>query len=123
MAQFVPTVGTYISIVLPVLVGLLSPHPCIGIAVLAWVVLYQQVENLTIEPRISAKAVSSTAVLLGTSLFGIAGALLAVPVTAILMALLEEHGRNHQLVPELLPAQMKTAPNPAPPEPGTTSQE
>ena len=57
VAQFVPTIGTYISIILPVLVGLLSPNPWIGVAALVWAIIYQQVENLTIEPRISAKAV------------------------------------------------------------------
>lgn len=129
VAQFVPTVGTYISIVLPVLVGLLSPRPWIGLIVLAWAVLYQQVENLTIEPRISARAVNLhpavgfTSVLLGTSLFGIAGALLAVPVTAMLMALVEEHGRRHELLPELLPSEQKARPDPEPPEPTSTSEE
>ena len=36
VAQFVPTIGTYIAIVLPVLVGLLSPSPWIGVAALVW---------------------------------------------------------------------------------------
>jgi predicted PurR-regulated permease PerM len=54
VAQFVPTIGTYIAIVLPVLVGLLSPRPWTGVVALGWALLYQQVENLTIEPRISA---------------------------------------------------------------------
>ena len=57
VAQFVPTIGTYISIILPVIVGLLSPNPWLGVIALAWAIAYQQVENLTIEPRISAKAV------------------------------------------------------------------
>ena len=86
VAQFVPTIGTYISIILPVLVGLLSPNPWIGVAALVWAIIYQQVENLTIEPRISAKAVdvhpavSFASVMIGTALFGVAGALLSIPV-------------------------------------------
>ena len=56
VAQFVPAIGTYISIVLPVLVGLLSPNPWLGVIVLAWGIVNQQIENLTIEPRISARA-------------------------------------------------------------------
>ncbi|MFM1917533.1 MAG: hypothetical protein RJB01_1048 [Actinomycetota bacterium] len=104
VAQFVPTIGTYISIVLPVLVGLLSPNPWIGVMALAWAILYQQVENLTIEPRISARAVDVNpavafgAVLLGASLFGVAGAFLAIPVTAMLLALLEIYGKRYELV-------------------------
>jgi len=95
VAQFVPTIGTYVSIVLPVLVGLLSPHPWTGVVALAWAVLYQQVENLTIEPRISARAVdvhpavAFVSVLLGSALFGVGGALLAIPVVAMLLALFE----------------------------------
>ena len=36
VAQFVPAIGTYISISLPVLVGLLSPNPWLGVIVLGW---------------------------------------------------------------------------------------
>ena len=107
IAQFVPTIGTYISIVLPVFVGLTSDRPWTGIAALIWAIAYQQVENLFIEPRISAKAVdihpavSFGSVLLGTSLFGVAGALLSVPVTAALLSLLDVYGRRYALVDEL----------------------
>ena len=38
VAQFVPTVGTYISIALPVVVGLLSPNPVVGVIALVWAV-------------------------------------------------------------------------------------
>jgi len=103
VAQFVPTIGTYIAIVLPVLVGLLSDRPVTGIIALVWALLYQQVENLTIEPRISAKAVdvnpavSFGAVLLGAALFGVAGAFLAVPVVAMMLALLDIYGKRYEL--------------------------
>ncbi|GGB95568.1 AI-2E family transporter [Cellulomonas carbonis] len=107
VAQFVPAIGTYIAIVLPVLVGLLSPNPWLGVIVLAWAVLYQQVENLTIEPRISARAVnvhpavSFASVILGTAMFGVAGALLAIPVVAMLLSLLDLYRTRYELLPEL----------------------
>jgi predicted PurR-regulated permease PerM len=107
VAQFVPAIGTYISIVLPVLVGLLSPNPWLGVVVLAWGVVYQQIENLTIEPRISARAVnihpavSFASVILGVSMFGVAGALLAIPVVAMLLSLLELYRTRYELLPEL----------------------
>ena len=74
-------------------------------AALVWAVLYQQVENLTIEPRISARAVdvhpavAFASVMLGTALFGVAGALLAIPVTR------HDHhpGRAHQKRYDLRP--------------------
>ena len=107
VAQFVPTIGTYISIALPVIIGLLSPDPVVGVIALVWAILYQQVENLFIEPRISAKAVevnpavSFGAVLLGAALFGVAGAFLAVPVIAMLLALLNIYGHRYELLPEI----------------------
>lgn len=105
VAQFVPTIGTYIAIILPVLVGLLSDNPWTGVLALAWSILYQQVENLTIEPRISAKAVdvhpavAFASVMLGAALFGVAGALLSIPVTAMLIALGEARHKRYAFNP------------------------
>lgn len=107
VAQFVPMVGTYIAIILPVIIGLLSGNPWIGVIVLAWALLYQQVENLTIEPRISARAVNVNpavafiSVLLGAALFGVAGALLAIPVTAMVLTLVGIYVKRHELIEEL----------------------
>jgi len=104
VAQFVPTIGTYIAIALPVLIGVLSDDPKDGLIALVWALLYQQVENLTIEPKISAKAVdlhpavSFGAVMFGASLFGAAGALLAVPVAAIVMSFLETYAPTYDVV-------------------------
>jgi len=104
VAQFVPTIGTYIAIALPVLIGLLSSDPKDGIYALIWGIAYQQVENLTLEPRISARAVnvhpavSFAAVMLGASLFGVAGALLAVPVAALLLALFEIYTKRYEVL-------------------------
>jgi predicted PurR-regulated permease PerM len=123
VAQFVPTIGTYISIILPVLVGLLSPNPWIGVAALVWAIVYQQVENLTIEPRISAKAVDVhpavgfASVMIGSALFGVAGALLSIPVVAVLLALTDIYARRHELLPELRTRQAEVQPPPADPPP------
>ncbi|MET9340103.1 AI-2E family transporter [Nonomuraea sp. NPDC003804] len=104
VAQFVPTIGTYISIALPTVVGLASPRPWVGVAALAWAVVYQQVENLTLEPRISARSVdihpgvSFTGVTLGAALFGAVGALLAIPVAAMLVSLVDTYATRYELV-------------------------
>jgi predicted PurR-regulated permease PerM len=107
VAQFVPTIGTYIAIALPVVVGLVSDRPWIGLAALAWGILYQQVENLTLEPRISAwgvdihPGVSFSAAIMGALLFGVAGALLAIPTVAMLLSLLDTFGTRHALEPRI----------------------
>jgi len=103
VAQFVPTIGTYIAIVLPVLVGLLSGNPWIGVIALIWGILYQQIENLTFEPRISARAVNVhpavafAAVLLGAALFGVAGALLAVPIAAMAISIVDTRKLRYEV--------------------------
>jgi predicted PurR-regulated permease PerM len=115
VAQFVPTIGTYISIVLPVLVGLASPQPWTGIAALAWGVLYQQVENLTFEPRISARAVNLHpavafgSVMLGSALFGVGGALLAIPVTAMLLAAVDAYVQRPHDTTDLVAGELVTS--------------
>ncbi len=109
VAQFVPTVGTYIAIALPVLIGLIGDRPWQGLAVLVFAVLYQQVENVTIEPRISAQAVdvhpavSFGAVLFGASLFGVGGAFVAVPVAALGLALFDIYVHTYEVLPHHTP--------------------
>lgn len=118
VAQFVPTIGTYIAIALPVVVGLVSDRPWTGLAALAWGILYQQVENLTLEPRISGwgvnihPGVSFSAAITGALLFGVTGALLAIPIVAMLLALLDTFGTRHKLEPPVKPPPAK----PPPPE-------
>ncbi|WP_406674955.1 AI-2E family transporter [Nonomuraea sp. N2-4H] len=105
VAQFVPTIGTYIAIALPTVVGLVSPRPWVGLAALAWGILYQQVENLTLEPRISGRSVNMhpgvafAGVLLGAQLFGAVGALLAVPVLAMLLSLVDTFVARKEMMP------------------------
>jgi predicted PurR-regulated permease PerM len=113
VAQFVPTIGTYIAIALPVVVGLASPTPWIGVAALIWAVVYQQVENLTFEPRISARSVnihpgvSFAAAIMGALLFGAVGALLAIPVVAMLLSVLDTFGTRHAIQSSLAPIEEK----------------
>ena len=107
VAQFVPTIGTYIAIALPVLVGLLSDNPWVGVLALIWALIYQQVENLTLEPRISARAVNVhpavafASVMLGAALFGVAGALLAIPIAAMIMSLVDIWQLRYEVVEEV----------------------
>jgi len=125
VAQFVPAIGTYISIVLPTLVGLLSPNPWLGVMVLGWGIIYQQIENLTIEPRISARAVnvhpavSFGSVILGTAMFGVAGALLAIPVVAMLLTLLDLYRTRYDLLPQLVEQELESEGDGTPPSPPT----
>lgn len=104
VAQFVPTVGTYIAIAVPVFVGLAGENPLQGLYVLIFATVYQQVENLLLEPRISARAVevhpaiAFGSVMLGVALFGVSGAFVAIPAAALGVALLEIYTRKYEVL-------------------------
>ena len=130
VAQFVPTIGTYIAIALPGPRRPAQPRSR-GSACSPWCgpLLYQQVENLTLEPRISARAVdvhpavAFASVMLGTALFGIAGALLAIPVAAMLIALGEIYRKRYAAASRprrgRTPSQARVNPEHGPPWPAT----
>jgi len=105
-SAFVPVVGTYLGGVLLVLVALVN-NPFNALWVVAFVVLYQQLENYALAPAIQSRtmdvhpAVAFVAVLVGGTLLGGVGALLALPATAIIQALLSTYVRRHSLIDEL----------------------
>jgi predicted PurR-regulated permease PerM len=104
ISQFIPTVGTYIAGALPVFIGLVSGDPFDALIVLIAILVYQQFENYLISPRITANtmdlhpAVAFGAAIIGASLLGGLGALLALPVAAAITALAEIYGVHHELI-------------------------
>lgn len=54
VSTFIPVVGTYIGGAAPVLAALLT-DPVDAIIVLAWIVVYQQIENYFLAPRLTAR--------------------------------------------------------------------
>ncbi len=105
ISQFIPTLGTYLAGVLPALVAV-GDDPSKAIWVIVAVVAYQQVENYLLQPRITAQtldlhpAVSIGAVLAGTTLFGAAGALMALPVVATATGFFSAYIERHDVVAE-----------------------
>ncbi len=87
IADLIPTVGATLGAVAAVIVAAFSSTGD-AIATTIYFVVYQQVENYVISPRVMAKAVDLSpaavivSVLIGGSLAGFAGALLALPVAA-----------------------------------------
>jgi predicted PurR-regulated permease PerM len=82
VSQFVPTVGTYLAGALPVLIALFH-DPVDALWVLAFILVYQQFENIVLSPRVTARtmslhpAVAFGAVIAGGAALGPIGALLA----------------------------------------------
>jgi predicted PurR-regulated permease PerM len=93
--DFIPMVGATIAAVIVCIVAFVH-SPGAGIAAVIFYVLYQQFENYVVQPRVMKKAVDVPgavvviAALLGGTLLGVVGALLAVPTAAALLLLLRE---------------------------------
>lgn len=86
--DLIPLVGATIAAVLVALVTLFYNFPTATIIWVVFSIIYQQVENSLIQPQIQRRAVAVhpfvvlIAVLFGSTLFGVLGALLAIPVAA-----------------------------------------
>ena len=91
----IPLIGATIGAVLVVLVGFTdSWQVALGLGI--YYVVYQQIENYVIAPRVMARTVSVPgaialiAALAGGSLLGILGALVAIPLAAGLLLIVQE---------------------------------
>ena len=95
IADLIPAVGATLGAVPAVIVAFFS-SPLDGGATLSFFIVYQQVENYYIVPRVMKNAVdlSPAAViistLIGGSLAGFAGALLALPVAATIKVIVND---------------------------------
>lgn len=86
---FVPIVGAFVAGALAVLVALVANGLTTALIVLAIILAVQQIEGNVLQPVLQSKSMQLHAVVVllavaaGSSLFGIVGAFLAVPVAAV----------------------------------------
>jgi predicted PurR-regulated permease PerM len=91
----IPMIGATIGAVVVTAIAF-AEDPKIGIACLIFYVIYQQVENYVIYPRVMSKSVdvpgsvTVIAALVGAALLGVVGALLAIPTAAAILMLTRE---------------------------------
>ena len=104
VAEFIPAVGTYIGAAIPIIVTLALVGVGAALALLLWTLVYQQLENYLLSPRISARtmelngAVAFGAALAGGAIAGPMGAFMALPVAAMITAFLTRFVRKYPLV-------------------------
>ena len=97
LLDLVPLVGATLGAIIVGVVTLFSDFPVDTIVWVIFSVIYQQVENTVIQPRIQARAVAVhpfvvlVSVLFGSTLFGVLGALLAIPVAAAIQITIREY--------------------------------
>jgi predicted PurR-regulated permease PerM len=110
-ADLIPLVGATIAAILVGIVTIFADFPIDTIIWAVWAILYQQLENSVIQPQIQRRAVDLhpflvlVSVLFGSTLFGVAGALLAIPGAASVQIALGEwwqfrQSGRAQLVPD-----------------------
>lgn len=100
LLDFIPLVGPTIGMVIVTVVAFTN-SPTQGIIALVYYILYTQSEAYLIYPRVMARSVdvpgvvTVTAALLGGTLLGIVGALIAVPTAAVVLLLWREVVQPH----------------------------
>ncbi len=91
--DLLPQVGAILASVLVTAVAF-TESPKVGIATFVFFLVYQQIENYVLVPRVFAKAVNLSAlgvfiaVLVGAGLAGVLGAVVALPITAAIKVIL-----------------------------------
>jgi predicted PurR-regulated permease PerM len=95
--DLIPLIGATIGAVIVGVVTVFSDFPADTIIWVVYSIVYQQVENNLIQPRIQSRAVNVhpfivlLSVLFGATLFGVLGALLAIPLAATLQIAAREY--------------------------------
>jgi predicted PurR-regulated permease PerM len=105
-AQFIPTIGTYLGIAVPVLFTL-SADIYDALWIIGFATIYQQIENYILTPKVSRAtmdmhpAVALAAVIIGAAVFGPIGAFIGIPIVAGIIAVVDTYGHRFELIPDL----------------------
>jgi predicted PurR-regulated permease PerM len=95
IADLIPLVGATLGAIPSVVVAFVVSIP-LGLATIVYFIVYQQTENYLIAPRVMTKAVDLSpaavllAALIGASLLGFVGALMAIPAAASVKLVMQE---------------------------------
>ncbi len=95
--EFIPLVGGYIGIAIPVLFVLVEKGWVRALILLIWALIYQQLHDYVLSPRISARTMTLSpgvalgSALLGGALAGPVGALFAMPTAGMITAFLKKY--------------------------------
>jgi predicted PurR-regulated permease PerM len=125
--SLIPLVGATIAAVIVGVVTLFQDFPTATIIWTIWAIVYQQIENSLIQPQVQRRTVqvhpfiTIVAVLFGSTLLGVLGAIVAIPVAASIQILLREYfdWRTLSMREQPVPDEPGDPPDrPDPPAPG-----
>ncbi len=104
VATFIPAIGTYIGSAVPILVTIPVQGWTAAFILLVWVLIYQQIENYWLSPRLSAKTmtlnggVAFGAALAGGAIAGPMGAFMSLPIAALITAMASNYTKSYDVV-------------------------
>jgi predicted PurR-regulated permease PerM len=104
VSVFIPAVGTYIGGAVPILLTLAFQGLVAALIVLAYVLVYQQIENYWLSPKISADTMSLNggvafgAAMAGGAIGGAMGAFVALPIAALITSSISNYRRGYEVV-------------------------
>jgi predicted PurR-regulated permease PerM len=105
-AQFIPVVGTYIGVAIPVAFTVFV-SPWKALAIVLFAVVYQQIETYVFTPRVSRRtmdvnqAIALGSVFVGAALWGPIGAIIGIPMAAAGVAIADTYRHRYELVERL----------------------
>jgi predicted PurR-regulated permease PerM len=96
VSQFLPVIGIYVAGALPLLLTVID-SPLKALFVLGFIVIYQQIENFLIAPKITAQKMQLHAgVAFASAIIG--GAVLGLPAAAVIQGVLSSVGERYEVV-------------------------
>ncbi len=104
LCGLVPMIGHYVGATVVTLVAL-TVSPLNALLLLAYYVLYQQIENYVVQPRVQANATNMSpllvfaSVIIGVNLAGILGGIVAIPVAGCIRVLLIDYLQHKGKIP------------------------
>lgn len=121
LLEIIPMIGATLGAIPAIIVAFVAGGVWQGIAMLVIVIVYQQFENILIQPKVQGKAASLSplmvflSVLVGSQLLGVLGALFAVPIAGVIQIfvrqLIHDQGSAHMAMPALAPDDVPQAPD------------
>ena len=103
VSQFLPVIGIYVAGALPLLLTVID-SPLKALFVLGFIVVYQQIENFLIAPKITAQkmqlhaGVAFASAIIGGAVLGPTGAILGLPAAAVIQGVLSSVGERYEVV-------------------------
>lgn len=103
ISQFLPVIGIYVAGALPLLLTVIDA-PIKGLFVLGFVIVYQQIENFLIAPKITAQTmklhagIAFASAIIGGAVLGPTGAVLGLPAAAVIQGILSSVGNRYEVV-------------------------